>query len=68
MQKVLEKIRPDVVAVGHDSQLSGLERAVKDAIKKSGLDTKIVKISKFSSDKLDSSSKIKQRIVEQLKR
>jgi len=68
MQKVLEKIRPDVVAVGHDSQLSGLEREVRDAIKKSGLDTKIVKISKFSSDKLDSSSKIKQRIVEQLKR
>jgi len=67
MQKVLEKIRPDVVAVGHDSDVSGLQREVRDAIKKKGLDIKIVKISKFSSDKLDSSSKIKQRIVEQFK-
>jgi FAD synthetase len=67
MRKVLEKIRPDVVAVGHDSHISGLEQEVMDAIKKSGLPTKIVKIKKFSSDKLDSSSKIKQRIVEQVK-
>jgi FAD synthetase len=67
MQKVLEKIKPDIVAVGHDSHLSGLDREVRDALKKSDLDMKIVKISKFSSDKLDSSSKIKQRIVEQFK-
>jgi FAD synthetase len=67
MRKVLEKIRPDVVAVGHDSNVSGLKQEVVDAIKKSGLDTKIVKINKFSSDKLDSSSKIKQRIIAQVK-
>jgi len=67
MQKVLEKIQPDVVAVGHDSDVSGLEQEVRDAIKKKASDIKIVKISKFSSDKLDSSSKIKQRIVEQVK-
>ena len=67
MRKVLEKIRPDVVAVGHDSDVSGLEQEVRGAIKKRGLNIKIVKISKFSSDKLDSSSKIKQSIVDQLK-
>jgi len=67
MQKVLEKIKPDVVAVGHDSNVSGLERQVRDAVKKKGSDIKIVKISKFSSDELDSSSKIKRRIVEQFK-
>jgi FAD synthetase len=67
MQKVLEKIRPDVVAVGHDSDLSGLKREVWDALKKSDLNIEIVKINKFSSDELDSSSKIKQRIIEQFK-
>jgi FAD synthetase len=67
MRKVLEKIKPDIVAVGHDSHMSGLEQEVKDAVKKRGLTIKIVKISKFSSDELDSSSKIKQRIVEQFK-
>jgi FAD synthetase len=67
MRRVLEKIKPDVVALGHDSSVSGLELEVRDAIKKRGLNIEIVKISKFSSDELDSSSKIKQRIVEQFK-
>ena len=67
MWKVLEKIRPDVVAVGHDSDVSGLEQEVGGAIKKRGLNIRIVKISKFGSDELDSSSKIKKRIVDQLK-
>jgi hypothetical protein len=40
---------------------------VRNAIKQKALKIKIVKIGKFSSDELDSSSKIKQRIVEQVK-
>jgi FAD synthetase len=68
MGKVLEKIRPDVVAVGHDSRTSGLEQAVRKLVKEKGLKIRVAKIGKFSSDELDSSSKIKQRIVEQLKR
>jgi FAD synthetase len=67
MGRVLEKIQPDIVAVGHDSHMSGLEQAVEDAVKKKGWKTKVVKIGKFSSDELDSSSKIKQKIVEQIK-
>jgi len=67
MGKVLEKIRPDVVAVGHDSRTSGLEQAVRKLVKEKGLKIRVAKIGKFSSDELDSSSKIKQRIVEQLK-
>jgi FAD synthetase len=68
MEKVLEKIKPDIVAVGYDSQVSGLEQEVKDAVKKKGLNIETLKINKFSSDKLDSSSKIKQRIIEDFKR
>jgi FAD synthetase len=67
MGKVIERIRPDVIALGYDSDMSGLEHSVRNAIKEKALKTKIVKIGKFSSDELDSSSKIKQRIVEQVK-
>lgn len=68
MSKVLDKIRPDIVAVGHDSRLSGLEQAVAEAVKKKGLKTRIVRVGKFSSDELDSSSKIKQKIAEEFQR
>jgi FAD synthetase len=67
MGKVVERIRPDVIALGYDSHGSGLENSVRNAIKEKALKTRIVKIGKFSSDELDSSSKIKQRIVEQEK-
>jgi FAD synthetase len=67
MAKVLQKIKPDIVAVGHDSDISGLEQEVRDAVKKRGLNIKIVRIGKFSSDELDSSSKIKRRVAEQFK-
>ena len=60
--KVVEKIGPDVVAFGYD-QL-GMQRTVRDYVKQHGLNIKIVRVGKFSSDELDSSSKIKQRIIE----
>jgi FAD synthetase len=68
MGSVLDRVRPDIVAVGHDAHLSGLERSVAEAIRKKGLNIRIVKVGKFSSDELDSSSKIKQKIVQQFKR
>jgi FAD synthetase len=68
MVKVLEEVKPDIVALGYDSHISSLERSVDSAIKKEGLKIEVVKIAKFSSDELDSSSKIKQRIVEQVQR
>jgi len=64
--KVIEKIKPDVIAIGHDQD--GVEKAVKDYIREKGLNIKVVRISKFSEDELDSSSKIKQKIIEHYKR
>jgi FAD synthetase len=60
--KVIEKIKPDVIAIGHDQ--NSMEKAVKDYIREKGLNIKVVRISKFSEDELDSSSKIKQKIIE----
>jgi FAD synthetase len=60
--RVVEKIRPDVVAFGYDQE--GMERTVRDYVRQHGLRIKVVRVGKFSSDELDSSSKIKQRIIE----
>jgi len=60
--KVIEKIRPDVVAVGYDQE--GMERTVRDYVEKENLKIRIVRVGKFGEDELDSSSKIKQKIIE----
>ncbi|MEM3873962.1 MAG: adenylyltransferase/cytidyltransferase family protein [Candidatus Bathyarchaeia archaeon] len=64
--KVIEKIKPDIIAVGHDQ--NGMEKVVRDYVKEKGLKIKVVKIGKFSEDELDSSSKIKQKIIEHYRR
>ncbi|MEM2104244.1 MAG: adenylyltransferase/cytidyltransferase family protein [Candidatus Bathyarchaeia archaeon] len=64
--KVIEKIKPDVIAVGHDQD--GMEKAVRGYIQGRGLSIDVVRIGKFGEDELDSSSKIKQKIIEHYKR
>lgn len=64
--KVVEKIRPDVIAVGYDQD--GMEEIVRKHVEESGLKVKVVRIGKFEEDELDSSSKIKQKIVEDFSR
>jgi len=66
VSKVLEKIRPDIVAVGHDQD--GMEKAVRKAVAEKGLKIQIVKIGKFGKEELNSSSKIKWKVVELFKR
>lgn len=60
--KVLEKIRPDLIAVGHDQ--GSMENAVRRAISEKGLKTQIVKVGRFGKKELNSSSKIKRKVVE----
>jgi len=64
--KVLQRIKPDIIAVGYDQ--GGMEQDVKNYVKEKGLKVEIVKISKFGKDELDSSSKIKQKIIEHFRR
>jgi FAD synthetase len=64
--KVIEKIKPDVIVFGYDQK--GMEKTVKDYIRAKGLEIKVVKIGRFGEDDLDSSSKIKQKIIEDFKR
>ena len=62
MLKVLEKTKPDVVAVGHDQ--SGIEREVRRAVAERGAAIQVVRIGRFGKDELNSSSRIKRRIAQ----
>jgi len=63
---VVEKLKPDVITVGHDQE--GIEREVKKAIAERGLNIKVVRIGRFGKEELNSSSKIKRKIAELYKR
>lgn len=63
---VVEKIKPDVIAVGHDQE--GIEREVRRALAERGLHIQIVKVGKFGKNELNSSSKIKRKIIESFRR
>lgn len=64
--KVIEKIKPDVIALGYDR--GDIEQIVRRHIERRGLKIEVVKLGKFEEDQLNSSSKIKQKIVEHYKR
>ena len=64
--EVVAKIKPDIIALGYDQ-----EKMVQDVeayLKTHNLPVKIVRIGKFGEDALDSSSKIRQKIVEKFER
>ncbi len=63
---VIERIKPDVVALGYDQV--EMEKEVRDYIDKHGLSVKVVRVGKFEEDELDSSSKIRQKIIEKFAR
>ncbi len=65
MDMVIDKIKPDVIALGYDQR--DVTRAVEDAIARKGLKIKVVRIGKFGANALDSSSEIKRKIIEEYK-
>jgi FAD synthetase len=62
IDKVIERIKPDVIAVGHDQD--GIENEVLKAIQKRNVGIKVAKIGRFGKRELDSSSKIVRKIIE----
>jgi FAD synthetase len=63
--EVVQKIKPDIIALGYDQQEMALE--VQNYVAKNKSKVKVVRIGKFG-ETLDSSSKIKQKIIEKLTR
>jgi len=63
---VIERVKPDVIALGYDQ--ADMEKGVQEIVDKHKLNVKVIRICKFEEDTLDSSSKIRQKIVEKFSR
>jgi FAD synthetase len=61
---VIERVQPDVIAVGYDQR--AIEDAVRSAITRAGKRVRVVRIRQFDQSSLDSSSKIKRKIIAEL--
>ncbi len=64
--EVIERVHPDIIALGYDQ--TDMESRVRQYVEKGKLNVKVVRIGKFEADELDSSSKIRQKIVEKFAR
>lgn len=62
--EVIGKVKPDVIALGYDQ--GDMETAVNTYFAKHKLPIEVVRIGKFAENALDSSSKIKQKIIDKL--
>jgi len=60
--KVIEKVKPDVIALGYDEER--MEEKLKRLIAEKNLNIEVVRIGKFEEKGLVSSSKIKKKIIE----
>jgi FAD synthetase len=63
---VIERVKPDVIALGYDQV--DMEKGVQEYVDKHRLNIKVIRIGKFEEDELDSSSKIRKKIVEKFSR
>jgi FAD synthetase len=66
LDEVIERVKPDVIALGYDQV--AMEKGVKKYVDKHKLNVKVIRIGKFEEDELDSSSKIRKKIVEKFSR
>lgn len=62
LAEVINKIKPDVIALGYDQ--AAMEKQVCDYVNEHRLNIRVIQVGKFEEDELNSSSKIRQRIVE----
>ena len=62
--EVIEKIRPNIIALGYDQ--SEMEQEVKNYIHSHKVPVSTIRIDKYGENALDSSSKIKQKIIDKL--
>jgi len=63
---VIERIKPDVIALGHDQV--DMEQRVREYVNNHKISVKVVRIGKFEEDAIDSSSKIRQKIIDNFDR
>ena len=63
---VIERVKPDVIALGYDQV--DMERRVREYVNKHGLNVNVIRVGKFENDDMNSSSKIRKKILEKFAR
>jgi len=66
MISIIEQAKPDIIAVGHDQK--DIEEMLRKCIAEKRLKVIVVKIGRFAEKELNSSSKIKRKIIERYRR
>ena len=66
MLRVIEKVKPDVIALGYDEEK--VEKELQKLIAEKNLDVRVVRVTRSGEEDLISSSKIKRKIVERYRR
>jgi len=66
MLGIIESVKPDIIAVGYDHD--DYEQALRKSITEKELRIHIVRMGRFGEEELNSSSKIKRRIIERYRR
>jgi len=66
MGKVVEEIKPDIIAVGYDQDK--IESHVRKTLARRGFNVQVVKIGQFGKPELNSSLKIKKKVTELYKK
>jgi len=64
LEKIMSRIKPNIVAVGHDQ--GDIEEEVKRLVDEKGYKARVERVGRFGPEDLNSSSKIKRRIAEGL--
>jgi len=63
MEKVIEKIKPDIIALGYDKE--EMERELKKYIAEKGLNIEVIRIDRFHGGEPSSSTSIRRKIIEE---
>ena len=64
--EVIESVKPDVIALGYDQV--DMEQRVREYVNRHGLNVNVVRVGKFENDDMNSSSKIRKKILEKFAR
>jgi FAD synthetase len=59
--QVIERVKPDVIALGYDQV--DMEQRVREYVNRHGLNVNVIRVGKFENDDMNSSSKIREKIV-----
>jgi rfaE bifunctional protein nucleotidyltransferase chain/domain len=63
LKQTIEELKPDIIAVGYDQNL--IELSVEEALKELKIPVKVVKLKKYDVKDLDSSTKVKRKVVKE---